>query len=724
MSRREIGNMLDYFNKDNHNENYKELFDEALKSLAKFSDIYTKLANLPKGPKGDPGEKGETGEKGDKGDSLKIDGIVNTIDKLPTGSTYSTYVVGEYLYFRINGIWKKGPLLKSYLSIGSDGYFYIDGVKTNAVADNSQTLAAAKELTTSMIDELVFENRNLIEDISQFDYHSNDGANFPVEKTKSVDGNLVVRMNKSTAHEIYLFSSLLIPTILGETYTFQLKVKPTETVNLKFNTWIDFNKSAISCNANTWTTLSVTFKAESTETRFPFLYSDNITSTNKIEVKEPKMELGSKVTPFSLSLEEQNNLYARKSDTTVSPDDYEGNDFEKVQQAISYAEMNDKGVRFTRIYNITGHEIVLKKPYTRQALMLFGNGGGIRKDDAGFIFTTDGSRYVGDISSIHMKYYSVEGAGTKVWNSKGATGIIRHSSTNDSYVNVDTIVDGVGGYSQTVRVTGCTIAGGKGWAFQFDQTYDVNISDNVIEHRQNGIRNTKYTNTPCDNSNLRITNNVIEGLTGQAIELGSCFGSLIQGNYFEYNEGGDLDLTKSTNTHKGLSIISNNFYLTQAQKTNNSPAIIINVSENSGINSIGNFVDGVLYHLISANNKGKVIASGDVSNTNQFAIGNIDCYFDLAKKIKTPRAYKQIVGDIPFIAGETKRIPISFDGLVQLDGTEIYTIPYASGSKSHSWAVKNVSKTVTEENNVYVIIKNEHTEDQLLYMHVLATKFE
>lgn len=115
----------------------------------KITEIIKANAHLFKGEKGDTGEQGiqgEQGEKGEKGDGLQIDGVVATVDKLPTGTEKATYLVGTVLYFRNEGQsnWVKGSDIKgvdgkagSVVTIGDDGYWYIDGVKTGTMANMS-----------------------------------------------------------------------------------------------------------------------------------------------------------------------------------------------------------------------------------------------------------------------------------------------------------------------------------------------------------------------------------------------------------------------------------------------------------------------------------------------------------------------------------------------------------------------------------------------------------
>lgn len=69
MPRKEIGNMLDITNKQNHNDNYKELYGEAARLNTELSATNAKLVNLKEGPQGPAGPTGPQGPKGDKGDT-------------------------------------------------------------------------------------------------------------------------------------------------------------------------------------------------------------------------------------------------------------------------------------------------------------------------------------------------------------------------------------------------------------------------------------------------------------------------------------------------------------------------------------------------------------------------------------------------------------------------------------------------------------------------------
>ncbi|MFC6292525.1 hypothetical protein BHU61_06785 [Macrococcus epidermidis] len=134
-----------------------------------FSDFTVEQLNAlkVKGDKGDPGlsayqvwlaQPGNAGKTVNeyllslKGDGLQIDGVATSVDQLPTGTTKLTYLVGTVLYFRQAGssTWTQGPNIKgldgSKVTIGSDGYWYIDGVKQSWKADVSTETARVMQL--------------------------------------------------------------------------------------------------------------------------------------------------------------------------------------------------------------------------------------------------------------------------------------------------------------------------------------------------------------------------------------------------------------------------------------------------------------------------------------------------------------------------------------------------------------------------------------------------
>ena len=317
----------------------------------------------------------------------------------------------------------------------------------------------------------------------------------------------------------------------------------------------------------------------------------------------------------------------------INPDDFPGTDVEKLRQAIEKAVLNKASVIFPRLYNITGHTIVIDKPDGRDIMHFIGMGGGIVKNDSGSIFTAVDPD-MGDIVSSNMRYKSIVGVGTIVWDGDK---LIRVNSTNDSYVNVDTVMAANTRYAQTMKFYGCTITGGNGWAFEWKKSYDVVIDSCTIEHRQNAIRNTYLAGNP-DNNTLRIVNNVIEGLTGKAMDLGSSFGVTITGNYFELNAGGYIDMSKSLNYHNGLTFIGNTFQPSANDRTNEVPMINLGRMGSNGVFSSGNVSTGVLYQLTSVGTPGRLTSIGDISYINKKAIGDTELLRDLGRSDINPFA--------------------------------------------------------------------------------------
>ena len=151
----------------------------------------------------------------------------------------------------------------------------------------------------------------------------------------------------------------------------------------------------------------------------------------------------------------------------INPDDFNGSDVEKLQQAIDKAVITHDEIVLTREYNITYGTLKINKPNVgdRKILHIRGINGGITKNDSGYMFTSDvlpidDIIYLGDVKLSNLLIKSVSGAKTRVID---CNRIIRVLLENNQYINVDCILHSNSGYIQTARLINEHITGGCGY---------------------------------------------------------------------------------------------------------------------------------------------------------------------------------------------------------------------------------------------------------------------
>ena len=302
---------------------------------------------------------------------------------------------------------------------------------------------------------------------------------------------------------------------------------------------------------------------------------------------------------------------ALRNRTMLDPDNFTGaTDKDKVQAAVNYAIANDyPSIGFTRIFDLTGATPVYidKTPwYDRREIKFIGIGGGIRKDDAGAIFTSTVEN-TGDIALNGMKIQSIAGAGTIVFD---CDKLLRISSTANDYRNVDRLARQIveGRWIQSTRFINDHIVGGSGAAIEAIETYDTTIDNCLIEDRDAAFYNIAPNTGRLQNRNLRITSNVIENMNNTPIRLGSCWSVNIVGNYFEQNGQGKnadpaispwvgtpahIDMTVQDYWHAGVIIEGNMFSMRTKQKDARSVAVLLGKSlNNTPLSLRGNIADG------------------------------------------------------------------------------------------------------------------------------------
>jgi len=297
---------------------------------------------------------------------------------------------------------------------------------------------------------------------------------------------------------------------------------------------------------------------------------------------------------------------AKLADNAISPDDYTGTDAAKIQAAVNAAISGKRAIRFSRMYDVTGQSaIVFSKPESdRTVLHLLGVGGGVRRDDAGYVFTGYGVN-MGDICSLGMRYLGTGLSTTCVWD---CNQLIRITSIGDCFVKIKA-AEADTRYAQSLRFEGFTSTGNGGWAFSWHHAFDVTIKG-LIEAGANGIRNSAYTTYPVDNFNLEI-DCCIEGMTGEAISLGACGGVSISG-YYEWNAGGYIDVSKSASPHAGISVSKCMFGMSETQIANHTKAIKWGKIGASGALSFGNYAHMCDLHEM-ATDTGVLTSIGDTA---------------------------------------------------------------------------------------------------------------
>ena len=236
-------------------------------------------------------------------------------------------------------------------------------------------------------------------------------------------------------------------------------------------------------------------------------------------------------------------------DDAISPDDYTGTDAQKVQQAINQSIIQNRGVKFSRIYDITGSTLIIDKENgdgsiwsgarDRRPIHFLGVGGGLRKDDSGFIFTSN-FEHVGDLYFNGMKFYGVAGEGGIVFD---AEKLIRVQSFQTNYRNIDKVVLATSKYIQSYHFVGGSVIGGKGNAFETPGAYDFVIGGGFYcEHRENFFHQSPVMAGSTWNKmySCRFTDIMVEGLTGDAFYFRNTEGLKMDGVYLESNKGRDI----------------------------------------------------------------------------------------------------------------------------------------------------------------------------------------
>ena len=305
------------------------------------------------------------------------------------------------------------------------------------------------------------------------------------------------------------------------------------------------------------------------------------------------------------------------SDDSVSPDDFPGlNDFDRVQNAISYAITAKKSIRLTRMYNITNsYPLDLNKPEDRWVLRFFGNGGGFLKNNSGFMFTSSREGLNGDYYFHSVIFEGVQNVGGKCLD---ADNLMRTELAGCTFRNLDTVLEANPGYAQSFSFIGGRIVGGRGSAVLVASTYGVLFSGVLIEHREHFFTQIETTESHDLLTQFNVKDCLIEGLTGYGIYLLKSGSVDISGNYFEANQQGNILFAENAYTHR-ISLTSNNIYETGAYLQT---AAIVWAGSFVSARSVSNVINNVSKHDTTLVTGGRIESICDVNIGVQY--DNID----------------------------------------------------------------------------------------------------
>lgn len=218
--------------------------------------------------------------------------------------------------------------------------------------------------------------------------------------------------------------------------------------------------------------------------------------------------------------------------TSINPDWFNNNDYNKVQSALNLLVNRVSGsITLERIFNITGNTLTINKgQYPRFALRIDGKGGGLYKEDAGAMFTAS-EENSGDIYLTNLTFEGKAGVNVFVYDT---VKIVRIHSTNNFYQRLWRVFNSETSYTQTVRSINDSYVGIYDTVFYFKYCYDV-VCDGVLVEESSSFILDNHEGSYC--TSLTVTNSVIEGLTGKIISISGAYNLVITNNYFEKNKG-------------------------------------------------------------------------------------------------------------------------------------------------------------------------------------------
>lgn len=369
----------------------------------------------------------------------------------------------------------------------------------------------------------------------------------------------------------------------------------------------------------------------------------------------------------------------------LTPDDFDGTDIEKLQQAFDYAVENEiKTIKLNRSYDLTGGTVLCNWGHGKQILV---RDGSLVKADDGFMFDRDSDDNECDSPMFENVYF--KGTGGKPYVINGGV-MIRQNFVGCCFSGVGCIT--TSSYIQSLRMNNCEMSYAPDVFIRCNTCYDLNITDNRFEASNNHLLYiTSSVPSMFAINGGRISNNLIEGYTTKTpIVISSSLGLVISDNYFEANFG-DIEFIKLEGLTNNIDCVisGNSMYSTKTNwhiKANGNIAAQLfvhdNVSNITKASDEHSFVIGVPESQVTNNYLyagGRRVEKGTIIRTNKevsysiIEVGGAPA-IRLQPKTNPYSLVHHILGETYFIQlkstyGNSTYYRASYSGLLTIGGT-------------------------------------------------------
>ncbi|TDM38093.1 hypothetical protein ETI11_01485 [Macrococcoides canis] len=254
-----------------------------------------------------------------------------------------------------------------------------------------------------------------------------------------------------------------------------------------------------------------------------------------------------------------NSIEIEPDDLRESPDETDGDLLQKAVNVLEQSNKNNKSIKLGRIYDID-KTIMLSVRVDLNVtshININGRNGGLRLSHDGYMF--DGVKSSGGIKCQQVKF--IGSSFTKpIFNCNNLIQIVLNEC---DFIRTYSIfyADPKTGYLQSCRMTNCNSKGMMTYQIIAAKVYDVHILSNLVEWGRGGLIDiSQGTAEDVCSIGLFIENNVIEGISEQIPIITGAHGkAVISNNYFEGNTYTDIDMSRGSLPHRGITIRDNSF---------------------------------------------------------------------------------------------------------------------------------------------------------------------